>query len=134
MNTFGTKVKVGVKDDGTPIYHSPHEFNDTMKNVYLKDFLYSVEYEDWQRINGKTIGYSKFREGATMCRCIRAPKDRYCVDKIETGLSEILYALKNKLRATNAPCVGCEFCAAEDEQKGSLGEGNNVDGVVLVNF
>jgi hypothetical protein len=30
MNTFGTKIKVGEDEDGSPVYHSPHEYNDTL--------------------------------------------------------------------------------------------------------
>jgi hypothetical protein len=109
LNTFGNKIRVGTSEDGSPIHHCPHELNDTLKNVFLQDFLYSPEYEDWHKISGTTMEYSKFAEGATMCPCTMKPQFRYCVDEIETG--ELLYSLKKKLRS-NVKCE-CDFCAEE---------------------
>lgn len=54
-----------------------------------------------------------------MCPCVRAPEFRYCVDQIETGLAELLFALKNKLRG-NAPC-DCKYCKTEAANKVTCG-------------
>jgi hypothetical protein len=75
MNTYGSKINVGTNSDGTPITHCPHEYCDTLKNVYLEDFLYSEEYLDYQKRSGNAgLKYSKFREGAKMCPCIQVKK------------------------------------------------------------
>jgi hypothetical protein len=93
-----------------------------MKNVYLEDFLYSHEYTDWQKTSGKSLGYSKFVQGAKMCKCIVEPELRYCVDQIEVGVGESLYALKMKLRSSDK--CKCDFCVEEATKKVAQGQGN----------
>jgi hypothetical protein len=94
INTFGTKVKVGVDDHGEIIEHAVHEYHDTLKNIYLGDFKQSDEFEEYCRRSGKAdISFSKFKEGALLCPCIREPTMRVCVDEIETGFSELVHVM-----------------------------------------
>ena len=44
LNTFGAKILIsGSEKDGTAQYHFPHEHTDTLKNIYLTDFVHSDE-------------------------------------------------------------------------------------------
>ena len=49
MNTFGNKVRVG-----NNIYHPIHEYNDTLKNIYLDDFRHSEEFKLTCTDSGRT--------------------------------------------------------------------------------
>ena len=69
-----------------------------------------------------TIGYTKFREGALLCKCIKKPTMRVCVDEIETEFTELTATLKTILRSSREKCI-CEFCAFEDVKKNKLGDG-----------
>jgi hypothetical protein len=122
INTFGTKVIVGTNEDGTPIYHPIHEFGDTLWNIYLEDFKRSKEFAELCRQTGRTtISFSKFREGALACPCIRQPTMRVCVDETETAFSELTYCLKEIQRRSQNVCA-CGFCTneqrREDEEEG----------------
>ena len=120
MNTFAAKVKVGDN-----CYHPVHEYRDTVKNIFLDDFLNSKAFEEYKEESGRdTISFSKFKEGAFMCPCIRAPKARVCVDEIETGFNELTKSLENILRqqaATEYDC--CPACAMETAKKEGNPEG-----------
>jgi hypothetical protein len=114
VNTFSAKVKVA---EG--VYHPVHEYRDTVRNIYNDDFLHSAEYRSLLEEHDRdSISFSKFKEGAFMCPCIRSPKSRVCVDEVETGFSELTKCLENLLRqhsVTEYDC--CSACAAESVKK-----------------
>lgn len=122
MNTFGNKIKVG--DDK---YHAIHESHDTLKNIYIDDFLHSVELEEFCARTGRTtVFYGKFLEGALRCRCIRAPVMRVCVDEVETAFNEMTKTLSNVRKANRTqrrPVCECVFCTSEAAKKEGLPDG-----------
>ena len=111
MNTFANNVKVGYDSDGKPIFHRPHEYTDILENIYKLDFLHSTENKMYQLENsGKNIGFSKFKEGATRCPCIRKPTLRACVDELEVNIAESLNALRMLKRSKRGSACSCQFC------------------------
>ena len=127
MNTFGSKVKIsGNEKDGTAEYHYPHEYNDTLKNVYLSEFLYSEEYDLLKKKhNRSSVSYSIFKQGALLCPCVGQPSYRVCVDEIETSFNEALVVLQDRRKKSKMEKVvcTCAFCVGEVEQKKLLGKG-----------
>lgn len=121
MNTFSGKVKVA--DD---TYHAVHEYHDTLKNIYLDDFLSSREFEEFVARTGKTsVSFTKFKEGALMCPCIREPVMRVCVDEVETAFNEVVRTLHNIRKSRwnrNRDECECQFCTHEAVKKERLGE------------
>jgi hypothetical protein len=101
-------------------YHYPHEYSDTLKNIYLTDFLQSDEHEQLQRKHNraKDVSFTTFKTGAMSCPCITEPKYRFCVDEVETGFVELLKALqaRRKLAKKNNVCT-CNFCTREVQNK-----------------
>ena len=122
VNTFSKKVKVGEDQ-----YHAIHEYNDTLKNIYVDDFKTSMEFQSFCRRTGRTdVGYSKFKEGALSCKCIQQPQMRVCVDEIETGFTEMMTTLKNiHLKTKHRECP-CPFCHNEAVKKETMGEGEHL--------
>jgi hypothetical protein len=124
VNTFGAKVKVGKDERGDDLFHAPHEYTDTLKNIYLSDFKESVEYAAYrERSGGKDLGYSKFKEGVHLCPCVGEPKMRVCVDELETGFAEMVECLKTILRRSSRMPCDCGFCTAEAQKEEELGKG-----------
>jgi hypothetical protein len=83
INTFGKKVKVGKDSCGHDIFHPVHEYSNTLNDIYTSEFLESEEYEAMLVVSGRSsISFTKFREGALMCKCIQPPTMRVCVDEI----------------------------------------------------
>lgn len=121
VNTFGGKVKVAEET-----YHAVHEYQDTLKNIYLDDFQSSRELEDFVARTGKTsVSFTKFKEGALMCPCIRAPVMRVCVDEVETAFNEVVKTLHNigkKRWKRNRDDCECPFCTREAVEKERLGD------------
>jgi hypothetical protein len=65
VNTFGSKVKVGIDERGKVIEHAVHEYHDTLKNIYLGEFKQSDDFEEYCGRTGNTdISFSKFKECA----------------------------------------------------------------------
>lgn len=122
VNTFASKVKIG-KDK----YHAVHEYQDTLKNIYLDEFLTSMEFQDFARRTGKTsISYGIFLKGALMCPCIRAPVMRVCVDETETAFNELVHSLnkvRKKSRSLRKPECECGFCNNEKVKKNACEAG-----------
>ena len=121
VNTFASKINVGDMK-----YHAVHEYNDTLKNIYLDDFQASVEYMAFRKRTGREkIGYTKFKEGALQCKCIKKPTMRVCVDEIETEFTEITSTLKTIRRTSvnRGEICNCAFCTYEEEKKKKLGDG-----------
>lgn len=122
INTFGKKVKIGVDERGEPIFHPIHEYINTLKEMYI-DFLDSSEHDNLLRITGReSIGFTTFKEGALSCKCIQAPVMRVCVDEVETGFSEMVYALKKLKRRSHVQC-NCAFCEGEAIKEEAEGNG-----------
>jgi hypothetical protein len=118
INTFGKKVKVGNDN-----YHAIREYSDTLKNIYADNFLSSQEYDDYIRTSGvKSIGYTKFKEGALSCPCVKEPTMRACVDEIETSFSELTYALR-QISTRYAQRCDCPYHTAENVMKAKYGKG-----------
>ena len=90
VNTFGNKVKV------VPgLYHAVHEYNDTLKNIYLDDFQASEEFQSFCNRSGrKSICFNTFKRGALRCDCIKKPTMRVCVDENETEFTELTTTLQ----------------------------------------
>ena len=104
-------------------YHAVHEYNDTLHNIFTKEFPESPEFAAFQESTGrKTIGYSKFVEGALLCPCIQPPTMRVCVDEIETKFREVVTTLQS-IRQKGIKC-NCNFCIKEIEQKTKQGKGD----------
>ena len=122
MNTFGNKIKIGPDK-----YHAMHEYHDTLKNIYLDDFLNSVDFEEYCARTGRTsVSYGKFLEGALMCPCIREPVMRVCVDEVETAFNELTKTLSNVRKANRTqrrPACTCVFCKNEATKKEELPDG-----------
>jgi hypothetical protein len=120
LNTFGAKILVsGKTQDNNAVYHYPHEYTDTLKNIYMTDFLGSDHHEKLLRSrNGRPVSLSTFKEGASKCPCIMEPKYRFCVDETETGFTELLKALqtRRKVAKEDNPC-DCNFCRSEATKK-----------------
>jgi hypothetical protein len=120
VNTFANKVEVAPE-----VYHPVHEYQDTLKNIYLDDFKTSAEYKLFQKKTGKTnISFTTFYRGVKVCPCIRQPTMRVCVDEIETVFSEFTSSMKNIYRASSILC-DCGFCKSEDTKREDLGEGES---------
>ena len=117
-------MKVGKDAQGEDVFHAPHEYSDTLKNIYLSDFKESVEYAAYLERSGKTdFGYSKFKQGVHLCPCVGEPKMRVCVDELETGFSEMTECLKGILRRSSRVACECGFCTAEALKQDELGKG-----------
>lgn len=128
VNTFGPKIKVGKDVSGNSIYHPVHEYNDTLKNIYLDDFLSSeANKATLAEMSGKNkkVSYTKFLDGAKSCPCIREPTMRVCVDEIETGFTEMTLTLKNILFSSKqkGQVCKCGFCESEAKKKEEYGSG-----------
>lgn len=107
------------------MYHPVHHLSDTLMNLYQDEFRSSEEYAEFRRRTGReSISFSKFAEGATRCKCIQMPKQRYCVDEVETEFGEIAIAMHNVLKASREQCE-CSFCVHERNKKRDLGKGNH---------
>jgi hypothetical protein len=120
--------------EGTAEFHYPHEYTDTYKNIYLTEFLYSDEHALLCRMHNKSsIGYSVFKEGASICPCVRPPTMRFCVDETETGFNEMLNTLQSrrKLNKLFNTCK-CKFCTAEGEKKAEVGKGMSFIIVLII--
>jgi hypothetical protein len=114
------------------VFHPVHEYNDTLKNIYMDDFKASPEYKLFQEKTGrKSISYSMFVRGAKMCKCIKEPTMRVCVDEIETVFAELTTTLANLNRSNTTVCL-CPFCRLEDKKKKELGEGKHNSVFVIV--
>ena len=97
MNTYGQKIFVGKDKAGIRQHHFPHEYSNTLYDIYLHDFLLSDEYAYLKKSHkGDSISFSTFKLGALQCPCIREPTMRVCVDEIETGFNEILKSLQDR--------------------------------------
>lgn len=119
VNTFGNKVKVGENE-----YHAVHEYNDSLRNIFLDDFKHSLEFDMFcKRTGRKSLSYSKFVEGALSCPCIREPTMRVCVDKIETMFTELTTTLA-KVNFNNRKTCNCKACANQAKLKEAYGKGN----------
>jgi hypothetical protein len=120
INTFRNKVLI---DEG--LYHPVHEYCDTLKNIYLDDFLHSPQYNEFKERTGRnTISFTLFKKGAKMCPCIKEPQMRVCVDEVETVFNHLATTLSNigRRRRDNNDC-DCEFCTSEANKKERLKEG-----------
>ena len=117
---------MGKDKDHKPIEHPIHEYHDTLKNIYLGDFMQSQEFQEWRRVSGKdTISFSKFVEGALKCRCIQQPSMRVCVDEVETGFAELVFMMKEIMRRSPTKRKDCcAFCRNEEARKADLGTGD----------
>ena len=123
INTFGSKIVVGKDQEGNNVEHAVHEYHDTLQNIYCGDFKKSDESKDFCEATGRTtLSYTKFKEGAFMCPCIKEPTMRVCVDEIETGFSELVYSMKEIMRRSRTKCT-CGFCKNEDCRKKELKDG-----------
>lgn len=112
VNTFGSKVRV---DEG--VFHAVHEYNDTLRNIYLDDFQQSEEFQAFCNRTGRSsIGFSKFKVGALSCRCIQQPSMRVCVDEIETEFIENVATLRGIWLKSKSTC-NCAFCTIEKGRK-----------------
>ena len=125
VNTFGSKVKVGIDERGEVVEHAVHEYHNTLKNIYLGEFKQSDDFEEYCGRTGNTdISFSKFTEGALACPCIQEPTMRVCVDEIETGFCELVHVMKEVLRRNrNERKSCCNFCRHETIRKAELGAG-----------
>lgn len=117
---------VGKDAYGHDIYHPIHEYNNTLKDIYLGEFMESEIYEEMLKNSGRSsISFTIFREGALKCKCIQPPTMRVCVDEIETAFSELVYCLKEIRRRSRGKCT-CQFCLDETVKEESQGEGEQL--------
>lgn len=114
VNTFGGKIRTGeINSRGEAVYHFPHNYNDTLFNIYKLEFLVSEEYNYLKTVSKRdNVSYRIFLEGAHLCPCIRPPTLRYCVDQIETGLAELCMTIQNRRKTQRLVCE-CSFCTNE---------------------
>ena len=128
LNTFATKVVVGVDPETKlPIEHNVHEYCNTLREIYTGEFLQSEFYEELLRVSDRTsISFTKFKEGALQCKCIKAPTMRVCVDEVETTVAELVYSLKEMRRRRRGQC-GCIFCTNERAKEEQLGDGKHAE-------
>lgn len=104
------------------VYHPVHHLNDTLMNIYQDEFRSSEEFAEFRRRTGRpSISFSQFAKGATRCKCIQTPTQRYCVDEIETEFGELVTAMHNVLKTSREQCQ-CNFCANERNNKRLFGK------------
>ena len=107
------------------MFHFPHEYNDTLYNIYKKEFLISEEYEYLKTVSKRdNISYRIFLEGALLCPCIRQPTLRYCVDEIETGVAELCKTIQSRRKTLKFICE-CLFCTNERQRE------ENSEGIMI---